>query len=194
MPNQRPILHVRLFNAISRFDANQLCHYTIHQVGIILTFIGFTIRQKPQFHQFSIAHIIKSVQISPCFLNRIAVRLQRIGICPRKQPPTSVSQTLMQIGMEIVANIAISLYHVQRRVVNDKLFQHSRIFRSLMIRLCQIENANTFRTMRGPNPLGIGQINADSRSGILVSAQHGRTDDIGYYTLDLFLTEASVYR
>ena len=88
-------------------------------------------------------------------------------------------QTFVQVGVQVVANVAVTRHNVQCFFVNNKLFFKAVTLRRLVVRIGNVAYCYTFRPMLRPNPVGVGQVNADCRRGIFVSTEHCRTHDVG---------------
>ena len=140
-----------------------------------------------------VSNIVESKEIGTRLFNGIAVCLQCIRIGTWQQLPATVSQTLMQVSMQVVTFITIFLNDCQRLLINDKLLLEAITVSSLVVSLRNIRDGDALRTMLCTYPVGIGQINADSRRGILVTTQHSSTDSIGRNTLDMRFSETGIY-
>ncbi len=100
----------------------------------------------------------------------------------------------MQIGMQIVADITVFLNQSQRVLVKYKLLLKTVAVSRLVVGISDVANGNALAAILRTNPVGIGQIDADSRRGIFLTAEHGGTDDIGRNALDNRLTETGIDR
>ena len=96
-----------LFNLVAWRDTNELGHQTVHHIGIVLRLKRLHIRRQAQLHQFGICDIIESEEVCPRLLDGIAIGFQCIRVNTRQKPSAAVSQTLMQIGMQVIADIAV---------------------------------------------------------------------------------------
>ena len=163
MGNEGTITHVGLFYLMTRCDTYQLGHQTVHHIGVILRFIRFLIRRQTQFHQFVIRHVIESKQIGTGFLNGVAISLQAVGIHTRQQLSATVSQTFVQVGMQVVAHVTIFLYQLERSFVNHKLLLKTTSLCRLVISIGNVADGNTLRAITGTYPVSIGQIDTDGR-------------------------------
>ena len=103
-----------------------------------------------------------------------------------------MSQAFMQVGMQIVTDIAILLYQRERSLVDDKLFFEATTMSCLIVSIGNIRNSDALRTMLSTNPVSIGQVDADSCRRIFVATQHGCTNGIGGDTLYMGFTETRV--
>ena len=192
MGNQGPIAHVGLLDDVTWTDAYQLCHQTIHHVGIILRLIGFAIRNESQLYQFGVGNIIQPEEVGPRLLYRIPISLQSIGIHTRQQLSASMSQTFVQIGVQVITDVAIFIDETECFCIDDELFPETISMRGLVIGICNIADRDALGTILGPNPVCIRQINADGGRGIFIATQHSRTDDIGRDALDHRFAETGI--
>ena len=151
--------------------------------------VGLAVGHQSEFHQFFIGQVIQAEEVGARLLNGITVCLKRISIHTRQQLATAMTQTLVQIGMQIIAQVAVALYHGARLPVYHKLVQESIAVRHLVVSFCQIAYRHAFRAIHRPNPLSIGQIDANGGRRILVATQHGRTNHMGRDPLHLFFAE-----
>ena len=100
----------------------------------------------------------------------------------------------MQIGMQVITAVAILLDERQRLWIDDKLFLETGTMGCLVIGIGDIGDGDALGTVLRPNPIGIGQVDANSRGGVFIASQHGGTDGIGRDTLDLRFAETGIYR
>ena len=80
MGYERPVPHVGLFYLMTRLYADELCHQSIHDIGIILRLIGILVRDKSQFDQFLISDIVQSEQVGTSLFYRVAIGFQGIRV------------------------------------------------------------------------------------------------------------------
>ena len=192
MGDEGAVAHVSLFYLVARRDANELRHQTVHHVRVVLCLVSLAVGQQSQFHKLRVGHVVESEEVGSCLLDGVAVSLQRVGIDTRQQLSATVSETLMKVGMKVVARITITLYQRECFLVNDKLFLETASVGSFVVSIGNIRDGYALRTVAGTNPVGVGQIDADSRRRILLAAQHGSTDNVGRDTLDYRFAEARV--
>ena len=81
--------------------------------------------------------------------------------------------------MKVVADVAVTRHYVKRIFVNNELFFKAITLRSLVICVGDVADCYAFRPMLRPNPIGVGQVNADSGSRLFVSTEHCRTHNVG---------------
>ena len=65
--------------------------------------------------------------------------------------------------MQIVTFVTILLYQCQRLLVNDELFLEATAMGGLIVGFSDIRDGDALRTILGTYPVGIGQIDANSR-------------------------------
>ena len=168
-----------LFHVVSRFDTHKLCHQAVHQIGIELGLVGICTRSQPQFHQFRIGHIIQSEQVGTRLFDSRAVSLQRVGVYARKQFAGTMSQTLMQVGMQFIGRIGIFIYQLQFGIAIYKLFVEAVAMGRLVVSIRYIANRYGFGAVMAADPVGIGQVDTDSRRRIEVARQNSGSDYLG---------------
>ena len=95
--------------------------------------------------------------------------------------------------MQVVAAVAVGVHHLANLVVRDKLLAEPIAPRRLVVGVRQIGDCHRLTAMLGPDPVGVGQVDADGRSRIFVAAEHGRTDRIGRDPLYFWLAEARIH-
>ena len=71
------------------------------------------------------------------------VSLEGIRVGSWQQLTAAVSQAFMQVGMQVVRQVGILLYHGESILVNDKLLVESVAMSSLIVRLGQISYRDT---------------------------------------------------
>ena len=78
-------------------------------------------------------------------------------------------QTLMEVGMQIVADISIGLDEMERFGINHKLLLEPTAFRCLIVSVGDITDSDTLRAVLSTNPVCIGQVDANGSRRILVA-------------------------
>ena len=187
--NEGTVSHVRLLYLVTLLDSDSLGEQTVHQITVILRLVSFIIRSQPQLNQLMVSHIVQTEEIGSRLLYRVAIRLQGIRIGARKKLTAAVSQTLVKVGMQVVGNISILVHQRHSLLIDDKLISESVALSRLVVGISQVADGNALRTVLLTDPVGIRQIDADSRSRIFLSAKHRRTDYIGGNTLHLRFAE-----
>ena len=94
--------------------------------------------------------------------------------------------------MQVITDVAILLYQGERRFVDDEFLLEAIAVSGLVVGIGNVRDRDALRTVLRTNPVGIGQIDADSRRGIFFATEHGGTDGIGRNPLDMRLAEARV--
>ena len=140
--NQLTVAHMSFFDIISRFDTYKLCHQTIHQESIIFSFISLCIRNKFQFYQFRVSHVVQSEQVGTCFFNSRTIRFQSVRVYSRKQFTRTMSQTFVQVCMKFTCQVAILVDPLSLFVIADKLFIEPVTVGSFIISICDIADSN----------------------------------------------------
>ena len=191
---QRTVAHVGFLYLVAFLDADGLGEQTVHQITVILSLICLIIRSQTQFYQFMVGYIIESEKIGSCLFYRTAIRLQCIRVGTRQELSATMSQTLMQVGMQIIGNILVLIHQTDGILVDNEFIAETIALSCLVICLGQVTDGHTLRTIFLTDPVGIRKIDADGRSWILFATQHRSTDDIGCNTLHLRLAETWVYR
>ena len=194
MGYERPIAHVGFLYLMTGLDAHQLRHQTVHDIGIIGGLVGFGIGQEAQVDELLVSHVIQAKEVGTGFLNGVAIGFQRIRVSTGQELSRTMAQTLVQVGMQVVTAVTIFFYQSQRLLVDDKLFLETGTMGCLVIGIGDIGDGDALGTVLRPDPVGIGQVDANSGRGVFVTAQHGGTDGIGRHTLDLRFAETGVYR
>ena len=110
MGYQRTVAHVGLLYLATGFDADELRHQTVHDIAIVLCLVSLIIGQQSQLHELMVGNIIETKEVGTCLLDGIAISLQRIRISTWQQLSTTVSQTFVQVGMQVITHITITFY------------------------------------------------------------------------------------
>ena len=150
------VAHVSLLYGVSWFDAHQLRHEAIHQIGVIIRAIRLAVGHESQLHQFRIGNIVKSEKVCACLFYGAAISLQCIGVNPIEQSAAAVSQTFVQVGMQVIACVAIFVDESDGLFVHHKLVKHSVSFRRLAVGMCEVADGDAFAAIFSTNPVGIG--------------------------------------
>ena len=94
--------------------------------------------------------------------------------------------------MQVVAHVTIFINEVKCGLIDDEFFLEAITVGRLVIGIGDVRDGDALRTVLRTNPVGIGQIDADSRRWLFVATQHSGTNGIGCDTFDLGLTETRV--
>ena len=194
MGDEGTVAHVGLLYLVTRFYARQLRHQTVHHVCIILGLVGLEVGRQPQFHKLWVGHVIKSEEVGTRFFDGVAIGLQRLWVCARQELSATVSEALMQIGMQVVAHIAVLTDKGKGFLVDDKFLLEAAATSSTVIGLRKVANGHALRAVLRTYPVGIGQVNTNGRRGIFVTSEHRRTNNVGRHALYLGFTETRVNR
>ena len=190
---ESPVTHVRFLNLVSRLNARELSKQTVHHVCVVLRLVCFSVGHKTQFYEFCIGYVVQAEQIGACFFYRAAVRTECVCRHSCEQLSRSVSETFVQVGMQVVTYVTIFLNHGACRFVGYELQQETVAFSRLIICVCQIAYRYTLRTVARSYPVGIGQIDAYRRRRIFVAAEHRRAYHVSRHADNLRLSEARIY-
>ena len=95
--------------------------------------------------------------------------------------------------MEVITAVAILLYQGQRLLVDDKLFLETGTVGCFVVSIGDVGDSDALGTVLCPDPIGIGQVDANSGRGVFIATEHGGTDGIGRHALDLRFAETGVY-
>ena len=93
------VSHVCFLDVISQFYADRLSKQAIHHVRIISGMESLRVGEKSQFDKFLVSHIVKTEEVSACFLYRTAIILECIRVGAVEQSATTMPETFMQICM-----------------------------------------------------------------------------------------------
>ena len=105
-----------------------------------------------------------------------------------------MTETLMQICMKILTQLAILLNRLARSVVYHKLLQKSIAQRGALISIGEVSYGHTLRPMLGSNPIGIRKIYPYGCRRIFITAEHSCTNHIGRHSSHGFLLEHFIHR
>ena len=123
--NQSAIAHVGFFDSVARFDAHQLGECSVLDITIIGGFVGVHVRSESEFYEFGISQIVEREEVGAGFFDGGTIGLQGVGVGAGKELSAAVSQTFVEVGVEVVATVAIFEYQLTRGFVNDEFFIHS---------------------------------------------------------------------
>ena len=161
--NECSVAHMRFFYFVSRLNACELSKQTVHHVCVVLRLVCFCIWHKPKFDELCVGYVVQAEQIGACFLYCATVRTECVCRHSCEQLSRSVSETFVQVGMQVVAHVTIFLNHGACRFVSHELLQKSIAFRRLIVCVCQIAYRYALRSVLCSYPVGIGQIDAYRR-------------------------------
>ena len=188
------VAHVRLFDILARLDAGELSHQTVHHVLIVSSFVSIGRGEQTQFQNFGIGHVVEGEEVGASLLERRAVSLQSIGVYTGEQLARAVTQTLVQVGVQVVGLEQVFVDEVALGVAPNELVVESVTLGSLLVSLGNVFDGYRLGAVQVANPVGVGQVDTDRGRGVAVAGQHGSGDDLGRYTLYLLFLEAGIYR
>ena len=154
--------------------------------------VGFEVGQQPQLDELGVGHVVEAEEVGACLLDGVAVSLQCVGVCTGQELSAAVSETLVQVGVQLVALVAVLFYKPARFSVVNKLFLKTVSTGCAVVGVGDIGDGDALRSVLGTYPVGVRQIDADGRRGVLLAAEHGGTDGVCRDALDLGLAEARV--
>ena len=94
--------------------------------------------------------------------------------------------------MQVVAQVSVGIEQTACCVVDDELLPHAAPLGGLVVGTRQVGYRHTLASVLRPNPVAVGQVNADGAGGIEVATQHGSTYHPGAYAATHFLAETWV--
>ena len=156
------VAHVAFFNILTRLDAVQLSHQTIHHLLVVASLISLGIGNDTQLYQLGIGHVIESKKVGASLFESRTVSLQSVGVDTGEQLARAVSQALMQVGVQVTCNTTILFEQFTLNIAVNKLFVETVTLGSLGISLGYVVDSNRLRAMSGTYPVGIGEVDTDS--------------------------------
>ena len=85
----------------------------------------------------------------------------------------------MQVGMQFIGRIGIFVYQLQFGIAIYKLFVEAVAMGRLVVGIRYIANRYGFGAVMAADPVGIGQVDTDSRRRIEVARQNSGSDYLG---------------
>ena len=157
-----------------------------------MCFPCLSVGQQSQFQQFLVGHVVETEEVGTRLLYCIAIGFQGIGIHSVEQLSASMPQALMQVGMQVITHICIAFYQLHRISIYNKLLLHAATLSSPVVCFCKIAYGYAFASMLCPDPVGIGQVDANGCRGVFIAPEHGSTYHIGSDSLHLLLAEGGI--
>ena len=111
--------------------------------------------------------------------------LERILGHTRQQFATTVTDTLVKIGMQIAAESTVFLIDSTDLIVNHELLVETVAFRSLVISMHEIVDRDGLGAVLLANPVGIRQVDTDRRSRIAIAGKDSSRDHFRGHSLNL---------
>ena len=191
---QLTVTHMGFFYIVTQLDTYQLSHQSVHHVRIIFSLISIVVRSQSQFTHLGIRQIIQAEEVGTGFFDGRAVCLQGIGVNSWKQLTRAMTQTFMQVGMEVAGQVAILFKVCLFHFAINELVRESVAMGSLVISISEVSDGYRLRAMYATNPVGVRKIDADGCSRIKVARNDGTCNHLGRHALHFFFLEALVHR
>ena len=185
---------MRLLDILARLDTCELRHHTVHDIPGIFRIRHIQRRNQPQFNHFRIAQVVEPEKIGTGLLERRGIVLQLTALHTRSQLPGTVSQTFMQVGMQIVGQLAVLVDTFTVFRTQHELLEESVAMRRLSISVGNVVDGHRLRTVLLADPIRIGQIDTDRCRRITVAAQHRCRNHLGRNPFDHLLPVGGIYR
>ena len=183
---------MRLLDVLARLDARQLGHHAVQDIFRIPGLRHIERGHQPQLDHFGIAQIVETEQVGARLFERRAVALQLAALDARSQLARTVAQTLVQVGVQVVGQLAVLVHH--RTVVGT---QHELLVEAVavgghIVGIGDVVDGHRLRAVFLADPVGVGQVDADRRGGIAVAAEHRHRNDLGRNALHLLLAVTGI--
>ena len=129
------------------------------------------IREYAQLHELRVGHIIEAEEVGAGFLEGGAVFLERIWRGAREQLSGAVSETLVQVGVNVVGDIEVFLGHIDFLLVEGELVQGAlrRLLGSAAVGVGDVGYGNRLRTVVTAYPVRVRQVDADRSCRVAVA-------------------------
>ena len=124
--HQSAIAHVGFFDGGSGLDAHELGERAVLEVGVVLRFVSVHVGRQTEFHELLIAQIVEGKEVGTCLFDGRPIGTQGVGVGTGEEASAAVSQTFVQVGVQVVAVVAVVGNEAAGRFVDDKLCVHTR--------------------------------------------------------------------
>ena len=104
-----------------------------------------------------------------------------------------MSETFVEVGVEVVAEVSELFHEFARRFVNDKLFVKSGAACCFAVGFGEVSDGDALGAKVSANPVGVGEVDADSSGRIEVSGEDGSCDDFRADALHFFFFELGIH-
>ena len=177
--DQFAVAHVRLLDVLAQLDARQLGHHAVQDVFRIAGLGHVERRHQSQLDQLGVAQVVEAEEVGAGLFERRAVTLQLTAFHTRRQLARAVAQTFVEVGVEIVGQLAVFVHPLAVLGAEHELLVETVAVGGHIIGIGDVVDGDRLRTVLLANPVGIGKVDADGRRGITVAAQHRHGDDLG---------------
>lgn len=192
MGDEGTVAHVSFFDVVAGLDAYELRECTVLDVGVVGRLVSIGIRCESEFGELGISQIVEGKEVGAAFLDGGAVGLERIGVGAGQELSAAVTETLVEVSVEVVATIAVLQNELTRGLVDDELLVHTAAVSGFGVGVGKVGDGDGLRTEITTNPVGVGQVDADGGGGIEVAGENGGGDDFGGHALHFLLFETRI--
>mgnify|MGYP001301215171 CR=1 FL=1 len=105
--DQLAVAHVRLLDVLARFDAGELRHHAVENVGGVLRLGHVERADEPQLDELRVAQVVEAEEVGARLFERRSVAFQLVTLHARCQLARTVPETFVQVGVEVVADLAV---------------------------------------------------------------------------------------
>ncbi len=143
---------------------------------------------EPQLDELRVAQVVEAEEVGARLFERRGIVLQLTALHARCQLARTVSETFVQVGVEIVADLAVFVDALAVFGAQHELLLEAVAVRRAVVGVSDVVDGHRFRTVLLADPIGVGQIDTDRCRRITVAAQHRCRNHLGRDALDdLFL-------
>ena len=188
------VAHMRLLYVASGLDAHELRHQTVEHVGVVVAMPCIRGGSESQVVHLLVGNVVEREEVGTCLLYGAAMHAKGIGIHARQELSRTVSEALVQVGMQVVQLVRIEVDLLQHLGIGDELLSEPVAHGRQVVGLGEVAYGNALASVDGTHPVAIGQVDAYGRTGIEVATQNGSLHHTRGDTLALLLLEARVHR
>ena len=130
-------------------------------MSVVLGLIGFGIGEQAQFDHLGVADVVETEEVGAGLLDGRAMCLQRVGVYTGEQLARAMSETLVQVGMEVAGEGVVLLDEAALFGAIHELFVEAVAQCCQVVSLGEVTDGHRLRAMYAAYPVRVGQVDTD---------------------------------
>ena len=192
--NQLAVLHVGFGILLAQLDTGELGEDAVADVAAVFSLVGLLVGQDAQLDELLVSQVVKGEEVGAGLLQRGGELLEGAGGGAGQQLAGAVAQALVEVGVQVAGQRTVFSAERDLVLIPGELGEDAlgRLGSGLCVGVGDVGDGHGLGTVLLADPVGIRQVDADGRCGIVVAGDDRHVDYLGAHPLDLGFLEARV--